>query len=297
MTLSIAHLGPAGTYAEQAALAYAQWWSDRTQKPLPWLIPFPSIAQTLYEVAEGRIDLAIAPVENSIEGSVTMTLDTLWQVENLKIRQAIVLPIAHVLVAQTKDLSAIARVYSHPQALGQCQQWLHENLPNAKLIPTHSTTEALKYVEEDVAAISSERAAQLYDLPIRARSIQDRPDNCTRFLVISRPDSSTVIPMVADGPIHTALAFSLLRNNPGALVKPLQIFAERQINLSRIESRPTKRSLGDYVFFVDAEVCLKTKPFESVIDLLKQNTESLKVLGYYSVLQISLDSNAIATDL
>jgi prephenate dehydratase len=97
--------------------------------------------------------------------------------------------------------------------------------------------------------------------------------------------------------VHTAIAFSLLRNNPGALVKPLQIFAERHINLSRIESRPSKRSLGDYVFFVDAEVCLETKPFESVIDLLRQTTESLKVLGYYSVLQISLPSNLIETDL
>lgn len=297
MTLSIAHLGPVGTYTEQAALAYAQWWSERTRQPLPQLLPFPSIAQTLYEVAEGRVDVAIAPVENSIEGSVTTTLDTLWQVDNLKIRQAIVLPITNVLVAQTETLEQIAKVYSHPQPLGQCRQWLHENLPNVELIPTNSTTEALKYVEGRVAAIASERAAQLYDLPVRARSIQDHPDNCTRFLVISQPDSSTVIPVVADVPVHTALAFSLLRNNPGALVKPLQIFAERQINLSRIESRPTKQSLGDYVFFVDAEVCLKTKPFESVIDLLKQNTESLKVLGYYSVLQISLPSNAITTDL
>jgi prephenate dehydratase len=297
MALSIAHLGPVGTYAEQAALAYAQWWSDRTRKALPQLIPFPSIAQTLYEVAEGRVDVAIAPVENSIEGSVSTTLDTLWQLDNLKIRQAIVLPITHVLVAQAETLAAITKVYSHPQALGQCQRWLHENLPAAKLIPTNSTTEALKYVEEGAAAIASERAAQLYDLPIRARSIQDHPDNCTRFLVISRPDSAAAIPTVTDVPIHTAIAFSLLRNNPGALVKPLQIFAERHINLSRIESRPTKRSLGDYVFFVDAEVCLETKPFESVLDLLKQNTESLKVLGYYSVLQISLPSNAIATDL
>jgi prephenate dehydratase len=296
MTLSIAHLGPAGTYAEQAALSYGQWWSDRTQKPLPQLIPFPSIAQTLYEVAEGRVDIAIAPVENSIEGSVTTTLDTLWQLDNLQIRQALVLPIAHVLVAQTEDLSKITKVYSHPQALGQCQSWLHRNLPNAKLIPTTSTTEGLKYVEGDAAAISSEPAAQLYNLPIQARSIQDHPDNCTRFLVISRPDSSMVTPTVADAPIHTALAFSLLRNNPGALVKPLQIFAERQINLSKIESRPSKRSLGDYVFFVDAEVSLETKPFEGVIDLLQQNTESLKVLGYYSVLQISLPANLIATD-
>jgi prephenate dehydratase len=296
MPLSIAHLGPVGTYAEQAALAYAQWWSAQTRQALPKLIPLPSIAQTLYEVAEGRVDVAIAPIENSIEGSVTTTLDTLWQVDNLKIRQAIVLPITHVLVAQAETLDAIAQVYSHPQALGQCRRWLHETLPNVELIPTNSTTEALKYVGERAAAIASERAAQLYDLPIRARSIQDYPDNCTRFLAVSRPDTAVTIPRVIDAPIHTALAFSLLRNSPGALVKPLQIFAERHINLSRIESRPSKRSLGDYVFYVDAEVGLETQPFAPVLDLLKQNTESLKVLGSYSVLQISLPSNLIATD-
>lgn len=296
MTLSIAHLGPVGTYTEQAALAYARWWADQTGQEVPELIPFPSIAQTLYEVSEGRVDIAIAPIENSIEGSVTTTLDTLWQEDNLKIRQAIVLPITNVLIARAATLETITKVYSHPQPLGQCRRWLHENLPNAKLIPTNSTTDALKYVEDGVAAIASERAAQLYDLPIYARSIQDHPDNCTRFLVVSRPDSSTIIPSV-ETPVHTAIAFSLLRNNPGALVKPLQIFAERHINLSRIESRPSKRSLGDYVFFVDAEVCLEINPFESVIDLLRQTTESLKVLGYYSMLQISLPSNLIETDL
>ncbi|MCG9891981.1 MAG: prephenate dehydratase [Thermosynechococcaceae cyanobacterium MS004] len=294
MTLSIAHLGPIGTYAEQAALAYAQWWSGQTLQAAPQLIPFSSIAQTLHAVAEERVDIAIAPVENSIEGSVTMTLDTLWRVDNLKIRQAIALPIDHVLVAQSEDLSAIAHIYSHPQALGQCQRWLQQNLPDAELIPTNSTTEALKYIGGRAAAISSERAAQLYDFPILARSIQDYPDNTTRFLVVSRPDASVIIPTVRELPVYTSLAFSLVRNSPGALVKPLQIFAERHINLSRIESRPSKRSPGDYVFFVDAEVGLDTKPFEPVLRLLEDNTESLKVLGYYSILQITLPSNSIA---
>ncbi|WP_404783378.1 prephenate dehydratase [Altericista sp. CCNU0014] len=288
MTFTIAHLGPAGTYAEQAASAYAQWWSDRTQQELPALAPFPSIAQTLYEVAEGRIEVAVVPVENSIEGSVTTTLDTLWQLETLQIRQALVLPIVHVLVAGAEALKAIQTVYSHPQALGQCQQWLHQNLPHAQLIPTHSTTEALKYVETDgsTAAIASERAAHLYGLPIFAKSIQDYADNCTRFLAVSQPQSSVSVPEISAAPVYTSLAFSLPQNAPGALVAQLQVFAARGINLSRIESRPTKRSLGEYVFFIDAEASLETDAMQSAVDLLDRSAERLKVLGSYSTIKI-----------
>ena len=289
MTFTIAHLGPAGTYAEQAALAYAQWWSDQTQQIAPTLVAFPSIAQTLHAVAQGRTAVAVVPVENSIEGSVTTTLDTLWQLETLQIRQALVLPIAHVLVAQATQLSTIQAVYSHPQALGQCQAWLHQNLPHAQLISTHSTTEALKYVEADraAAAIASTRAAHLYELPIFATSIQDYADNCTRFLVVSQPQSALNIPKIADAPIYTSLAFSLPQNSPGALVTQLQIFAERAINLSRIESRPTKRSLGEYVFFIDAEAALETEAMQSAVRLLSHDAERLKILGSYSTVQIA----------
>jgi prephenate dehydratase len=288
MTFTIAHLGPVGTYTEQAALAYAHWWAERTQQIAPVLVPFPSMAQTLYEVAEGRIEAAVVPVENSIEGSVTTTLDTLWQLDTLQIRQALVLPIVHVLAAQAQELSAIQTVYSHPQALGQCQQWLRQNLPHAQLIPIHSTTEALKYIEGDgtVAAIASERAALLYGLPIFAKSIQDYADNCTRFLVVSQPQSSPSIPEILDAPVHTSLAFSLPKNSPGALVAQLQVFAARGINLSRIESRPTKRSLGEYVFFIDAEADLGTDEMQSAVRLLEQSAERLKILGSYSTIEI-----------
>jgi prephenate dehydratase len=286
MTFTISHLGPTGTYAEQAAIAYVQWWSEQTQQPLPRLMPFPSIAQTLYEVAEGRVDVAIAPIENSIEGSVTATLDTLWQSDNLKIRQAITLPIIHVLVAKAADFNSISRVYSHPQPLGQCRSWLHEHLPDAEMISMNSTTEALKLVQGTVAAIASERAAQIYNLPILAHSIQDYADNSTRFVIVTRPESPVAIPKL-DLPVYTSMAFSLTQNSPGVLVKILQVFAERQINLSRIESRPSKRSLGDYVFFIDAEACLESEMLKSVVGLLTQSTEYLKILGSYSTLKIS----------
>ncbi len=288
MTFSIAHLGPVGTYAEQAALAYAHWWSSQTQQPKPCLVPYPSMAQTLYAVERCETDMAIVPIENSIEGSVTTTLDTLWQVDDLKICQALVLPIIHVLVTHAAQLTTLKTVYSHPQPLGQCQQWLAQHLPQVCLLPTHSTTEALQYIEADgsVAAITSERAANLYGLPILERSIQDYPDNCTRFLVITRPQSEIAIPLIPKASVFTSLAFSLKRNIPGSLVTPLQIFADRQINLSRIESRPSKRSLGDYVFFVDAEAALETEAMQSALILLKEHTEQLKVLGDYAILPL-----------
>jgi prephenate dehydratase len=288
MTFAIAHLGPAGTYAEQAALAYAQWWSSQTQQLEPRLKPYPSMAATLYAVDRGDTEMAIVPVENSIEGSVTTTLDTLWQVEDLTIRHALILPIIHVLATHAVQLETIETVYSHPQPLGQCQQWLSEFLPHVRLIPTNSTAEALKDIEanETVAAISSEQAAHLYGLPILARSIQDYPDNCTRFLAISKSQSGFPIPKINDGPIYTSLACSLPHNVPGALVTLLQIFAERHINLSRIESRPMKRSMGDYVFFIDAEASLATAEMQSALVLLKQHTETLKVLGDYAILPL-----------
>jgi len=289
MSLSIAHLGPSGTYAEQAAIAYTGWYTQLTQQSVPLLCPYPSIAQALQSTAWGDTQLSVSPVENSIEGSVSVTLDTLWQLDILQIQQALVLPIEHVLLAKGKNLQAIQAVYSHPQALGQCQEWLKQTLPQAILVPTNSTTEALDYVDEEgtMAAIASERAAQLYQLPIIQRSIQDHPDNCTRFWIVGQKDVLGTIKVPADNPIYTSLAFSLPANVPGALLQPLKIFNDRHINLSRIESRPSKRSLGEYVFFVDAEADLHTSFFQSALDELNFHTEVLKVFGSYPLLQIA----------
>ncbi len=294
MSLSIAHLGPAGTYAEQAALAYADWYTQSTQQSRPILCPCPSIAQALLSTASGETQLSVSPVENSIEGSVSVTLDTLWQLDVLKIRQALVLPIEHVLIAKTDNLKSIQAVYSHPQPLGQCQTWLKTRLPQATLVPVSSTSDALKYVDEQgsIAAIASERAAQLYQLPIIQRSIQDHPDNCTRFWIISQTDALNAISAPANSPICTSLAFSLPANVPGALLQPLKIFNDRHINLSRIESRPSKRSLGEYVFFVDAEAALETSQFQSALEELTSHTEILKVFGSYPLIQIAGTRNS-----
>lgn len=281
MTVSIAHLGPNGTYAEQAALAYVNWVRQETGQEAI-LCPYPSIAQTVRAVDQGEVDLAVVPVENSIEGSVAVTLDTLWQLDKLQIQLALVLPIAHALLSHAQSLESIQTVYSHPQALAQCQGWLEQFLPNVQLIATNSTTEVLQQLEHDctISAIASLRASQLYNLPILASGINDYPDNCTRFWVLAQSQ-----PQIK-GASHTTLAFSVRANVPGALVKPLQVFAQRGINLSRIESRPSKRSLGDYLFFIDLEADANSALVQSALAELAAYTEILKLFGSYNVLAI-----------
>ncbi|MFB2772823.1 prephenate dehydratase [Pelatocladus sp. BLCC-F211] len=285
MTLSIAHLGPPGTYAEQAAILYVNWLSQN-QGLQATLCPYPSIAQTLRAVAQSQVNLAVVPVENSIEGSVTMTMDTLWQLDNLQIQMALVMPIVHTLISCADSIESIKTVYSHPQALAQCQKWLEQFLPNVQLIPANSTTEALQILKRDltVATISSERAAQLYNLPVLVNGINDHPENCTRFWVISQADMPNNYQKSSLKVSHTSLAFSVGANLPGALVKPLQIFAQLNINLSRIESRPTKRSLGEYLFFIDAEADTSQIQMQSALQELTAYTEILKIFGSYGVL-------------
>jgi prephenate dehydratase len=280
MTVLIAHLGPAGTYAESAALAYAARLKSQVQDDIQ-LQPFVSIPQTLRAVADGRTKLAVVPVENSIEGSVTVTLDMLWQIDELRVQQALILPISHALISRAGTIEQIQVVYSHPQALAQCQRWLETFLPDAQLVPTNSTTEALAHLEDDetIGAIASQRAADLYQLPILAHPINDHPDNCTRFWVLGL---SSALNHSALGR-YTSIAFSLPANVPGALMKPLQILANRGINMSRIESRPTKRSLGEYLFFIDFEASTETEMAESALQELQGCTETLKIYGSYDI--------------
>jgi prephenate dehydratase len=281
MVLSVAHLGPQGTHTETAAIAYInQLEAQRGQQAL--LNPYPNIAQTLQALAQGLVDLAVVPVENSVEGGVSMTLDTLWQLDRLQIQHALVLPIFHALICCTDSLATISTVYSHPQALAQCHKWLLHCLPQAQLVPTNATTEALQYLEQDntKAAIASPRAAQLYNLPVVACPINDYPDNYTRFWVLGLQPSNKGS--------HTSVAFSVPANVPSALVKPLSCFANRGINLSRIESRPTKRSLGEYLFFIDLEVNAREASVQSALEELATCTETLKIFGSYSMNEVSV---------
>jgi prephenate dehydratase len=276
-TPTIGHLGPAGTYTEAAALICRDWLTAQTTQTRYALQAYSSIALTLEALAQGAVSLAIVPVENSVEGGVTMTMDSLWQLDQLQIHRALVMPIQHALVTRATDLSQIRRVYSHPQALGQCPRWLAAHLPRAEQIAANSTTAGIQHLSDPtIAAISSQRAAQIYGEPVLACPINDQPDNCTRFILLSRAASP--------GGSLTSLAVSLKANQPGSLLKLLQIFADRGINLSRIESRPSKRSMGDYLFFIDMEADTRDPLTQAVLQDLASHTEQLKIFGSYDLI-------------
>ncbi|MGF1459254.1 MAG: prephenate dehydratase [Leptolyngbyaceae cyanobacterium] len=277
MAVTIAHLGPKGTFSEQAALRYENWLQQHHQETTT-RVAYPSILQAIQAVDDDAVTIAIVPVENSIEGSVAVTLDTLWQRSALQIQQALVLPIRHTLITYAPTVDQIQTVYSHPQALGQCQQWLARHCSQATLVPSRSTTESLEHLKDApaIATIASEWAADLYDLPVLARSINDQPDNCTKFWVLGKAPTSRGQ--------HTSLALSLPVNAPGALLRPLEIFAQAKINLSRIESRPTKRSLGEYLFFLDLEASLESPHTQETLQSLTSCTETIKLFGCYNTI-------------
>ena len=277
MAAVIAYLGPRGTFSEQAALAYQAWLQAHRGEESA-LAAYPSISQAILAVGQGDVSLAIVPVENSIEGSVAVTLDTLWQLESLRIQQALVLPIRHNLITHAQTADQLQTIYSHPQALGQCQQWITRHCPQATLVPTRSTAESLKHLEDSptTAAIASTWAADLYQLPVLARTINDQPDNCTKFWILGQTETRQGS--------HTSLAFSLPINAPGALLRPLEIFAQENINLSRIESRPTKRSLGEYLFFLDLEASLASAHTQQTLEELASCTEQVKLFGSYDMI-------------
>ncbi len=283
--LTLAYLGPTGTYTEAAALAYCNWL-ERSSGHKGKLVPHPSISQTLQALLVGNSHVAVIPIENSIQGSVTVSLDSFWEQDKFQVQQALVLPIHHALISRGIGLAQIKTVYSHPQALAQCRHWLEGQLPDVTLHSTNSTAEALQYLDNpQVGAIASERAAQLYDLPILAHAINDHRDNCTRFWVVRPSDRDLDLPQ-APGGSYLSLAFSLPQNAPGALLNPLQVLANYGINMTRIESRPTKRLLGEYLFFVDVEAPEDEAILHEAIAHLSKFTEILKVFGCYTVLTV-----------
>jgi prephenate dehydratase len=277
---SIAYLGPTGTYSELAALTYCRLHNLSNLQ----LCPYPTIPQAFKSVATQEIALAIVPVENSTQGSVTMTLDSIWQWDQLQIQEALVLPVQHALISYAQNLDRVQAVYSHPQSLAQCQRWLEQFLPQAQLIPVNSNTEKMEEISQnpDFAAIASTNAAKLYNLPILSFPINDFSDNCTRFWVLSLTqeliDDSFQLPSQGR---HTSMAFTTKSNEPGSLFNPLSVFAKRQINLTRIESRPSKRSHNPYIFFIDIEAAI-SEVTEAIAEL-RAFTETLKIFGSYDI--------------
>jgi prephenate dehydratase len=268
----IAYLGPQGTYTEEAAF---------TLFPEAFMpLPHPSIQGTLRALANGEADFAVVPIENSIEGTVSATLDSLWVLPQLQVFKALVLPIRHCLITREARIENIRTVFSHPQALAQCQDWLEEHLGSIPCVPTASNTEALQQLLPGTAAIASERAAELYNLPILNTAINDAPDNCTRFWLVGSPGISL------PEPSRTSIGFSLHSNRAGSLHEALTYFAVRRINLAKLESRPTKKVIGEYLFFADLEGDASQEPLKEALAELESSVEKLKILGSYPTLAL-----------
>ncbi len=265
--MKVAFLGPLATYTHIAAM---QQFGLSAQ-----LVPQKGIATVFDEVLRGRADYGVVPVENSNEGVVSHTLDMFMESE-LKIHAEILLEISHDLLSLSGDLSRVRKVVSHPQALAQCRKWLQENLPDIPLVDVASTALAAQMVAEDdsAAAVASEMAANLYDLQVVKKKIEDNPNNFTRFLVIG---TQTPAPSGRD---KTSIMFSV-RDEPGILYRMLEPFSKRKLNLSKIESRPFKKKAWEYIFFLDLEGHAEEPSVHDALEELKGYCTLFRVLGSY----------------
>ncbi len=265
--LRIAFLGPEGTFTQTAALKH---FGKSIHS-----IPLRAIDEVFREVEAGSADYGVVPVENSTEGVVNHTLDMFLQ-SPLRICGEVQLRINHHLITRATDLSAIRRIYSHRQSLAQCREWLDANLPRVEQVEVSSNSEAAVRVcdEANAAAIAGQGAADIYQLPTLVRNIEDEPNNTTRFLIIGTQ------PIAPSGDDKTALLVASL-NRPGALFKLLEPLARYNVSMNRIESRPSRRGIWDYVFFIDLDGHAQDEPVASTLAELREQASLFRVLGSY----------------
>jgi chorismate mutase / prephenate dehydratase len=268
--LTIAYLGPEGTYTQAAVLKH--FGDAVTARPLT------AIDEIFRDVESGAADYGVVPVENSIGGVVSNTLDALVNT-SLRICGEVALPVHHHLLSCEADLAQVKTVYAHPQSFAQCRTWLDARLPMAERQPVSSNGQAARLVAEQragVAAIASAQAGQLNQLNILASNIEDDPSNTTRFLIIGKQDPA------ATGHDVTAVVLSAHRNQPGALFLLLQPFADAKLDLTRIESRPMKGSpVQDYFFFVDFAGHSSEPAVRTALEAVRDNAAFFKILGSY----------------
>ena len=269
----VGFLGPQGTYSHEVAL--------RLFDDTALLQPYISIDTAIRAVASGEIAECVVPIENSLEGSVNVTLDTLAHDVELLISREIVMPVRHNLLAREVGRS-VRRILSHPQALAQCRRTLNRLYPQAESLPVDSTAEAARRVaqgESGLAAIGSRNAAALYGLEIIAADIQDTASNCTRFVTlrVRAADSGLA------GPWKTSIVCQIDGSKPGSLYRILAEFAERGVNLTKIESRPARTGLGDYLFFLDMEGGIGEPRIRQALTAVEKQSRWFKNLGSYVV--------------
>jgi prephenate dehydratase len=270
----VGFLGPSGTFAEEALRASAPGAVEE--------VAFPSVWETVMAVQEGAVDQAVVPIENSLEGSVTTTLDALaGEASEVRIVAEVVRPITHCLIAREGvRVDDVTRVLSHPQALAQCGRFLYERLPRASTETSPSTAEAVRSAvgsEEALGAIGTRLAGELYGGVVLAEGIEDRPDNLTRFVWVGR----TGTPPHGEPDKTSVVFWGFNDDSPGALVAVLRELADRDVNLTKIESRPRRAQLGHYMFFADLDGGQDDPPVRDALDGLARRVETLRILGSY----------------
>jgi chorismate mutase/prephenate dehydratase len=265
--MKVAFFGPKATFTHMAAMQQFGLSAE--------LISQKSIPAVFEEVEKGRAQYGVVPVENSTEGMVSHTLDMFME-SNLKVNAEILLEIHHHLLSRTGRKEDVKKVYSHPQPIAQCRDWLAENLPGIPVVDVASTAVASQIVSEDytAAAIASEFAASMYDLKVIKARIEDQVNNFTRFLVIGNTMAER------SGDDKTSLMFSI-KDEVGILYRMLEPFAKREINLSKIESRPLKKKAWEYIFFLDLTGHISDPAVTEAVQELRECCQFLKVLGSY----------------
>lgn len=268
---TIGYLGPEGTFTEEAVLTFI---NDKPLKP----VPCRDIGALILAVSEGSLDMGVVPVENALEGTVNITVDMLVHTVDLRIAGEIVLPIRHCLAAPPGvRLSDVKGVLSHPQALAQCRAFLHRTLRGVEEVVSSSTAAGAQEAAERGgfwAAIATQRAAGVYGLEVLKTDIQDHQDNSTRFILLSRQE------VPATGRDKTSVAFTV-DDTSGSLLQALTLFADHRINLKKIESRPMRTILGQYLFLVDFEGHRDDPKIGHVLQMLRKKSKFYKLLGSY----------------
>ena len=270
MAKKLAYLGPPGTFAQEAALQY---------DAAAHLVPFLSIPAVAEAVQRGMADEGVIPIENSLEGAVTDTMDLLIQEASLFIRRELVLPVEHCLMVKPGTMvEEVEVVYSHPQALAQCRRFLERCFPRAQRMAALSTAAAVEEMLRSpakAAAVGTRRAGQLYGAEVLAYGIQDSAANVTRFVILATKDHEPT------GSDRTSLCFSFSADKPGLLYGVLGEFARRNINLAKVESRPTKESLGRYIFLIDLEGHRQDPLVREALERVREQVGMLRVFGSY----------------
>ena len=270
----IGYLGPEGSFTHQALSQFLNKLNKKEN-----IFSFQTISQVIDSISSGKIQSGIVPIENSIEGSVGETLDQLIRTsQKVTINYEVIISIEHCLITKTKNLNDVKKVIAHTQALSQCQSYLKRFLPDAALEPTTSNSLAVKIVSESnngLAAIGPKMAAEIYKVPVFEAGINDEKENFTRFVLVGTETMSLT------GKDKTTIAFGVPYDKPGTLVGVLNSFSKEKVNLSRIESRPSRKALGEYIFYVDLEAHREDPALKRALSAVASEFSFYRWLGSY----------------